>query len=136
RHRRSGPCWFAWRSLPATRLYWWIHHTEFCVRMETWLPLYSAPTTKNGSAPDATASGSGASGGWHRSSSQAKNRKNGFRCPVTWSRIVAGERSGGPVLDGQPRHEGAFRLCALKDAAPAVDVTAGDPGVEQVTPHG
>ena len=40
-----------------------------------------APTTRKGSAPVATASGSGASGGsWDRSCSQAKNRKNGRRC--------------------------------------------------------
>ena len=52
-------------------------------------PPAMAPTTRNGSAPVATASGSGASGGsWDRSSSQAKNRTNGRRCCVTWSRIV------------------------------------------------
>ena len=52
-------------------------------------PPAMAPTIRNGSAPDATASGSGASGGsWDRSSSQAKNRTNGRRCCVTWSRIV------------------------------------------------
>ena len=44
---------------------------------------------QEGSAPDATASGSGASGdSWDKSSSQAKNRRNGRRCCVTWSRIV------------------------------------------------
>ena len=43
-----------------------------------------APMTTNGSLPAATASGSGASGGsCDRSSSQAKNRKNGRRCCVT-----------------------------------------------------
>ncbi len=48
-----------------------------------------APTTIKGSAPVATASGRGASGGsWERSCSQAKNRKNGRRSRVTWSRIV------------------------------------------------
>src|SRR2546427_800636 len=48
-----------------------------------------APKTKKGSAPATTASGSGASGGsWVRSRSHAKNRRNGRRCSVTWSRIV------------------------------------------------
>src|SRR2546430_17347547 len=40
-------------------------------------PPAIAPMTRNGSAPAATASGSGASGGsWVRSRSQAKNRRN------------------------------------------------------------
>src|SRR5207249_3362943 len=52
-------------------------------------PPAIAPITRNGSAPDATASGSGASGGsWVRSRSHAKNRRNGRRCAVTWSRMV------------------------------------------------
>src|SRR2546426_6952421 len=57
---------------------------------EAWgLPPAIAPTTRKGSVPDATASGSGASGGsWVRSRSHAKNRRNGRRCAVTWSRIV------------------------------------------------
>lgn len=43
-------------------------------------PPAMAPTTMNGSAPVATGSGSGASGGsWDRSCSQAKNRTNGRR---------------------------------------------------------
>src|SRR6266571_4688648 len=47
------------------------------------------PMTRKGSAPEATASGRGASGGsWVRSRSHAKNRRNGRRCSVTWSRIV------------------------------------------------
>src|SRR5881409_3543196 len=52
-------------------------------------PPAMAPSTKNGSAPSTTAAGSGASGdSWVRSRSQAKNRRNGRRCRVTWSRIV------------------------------------------------
>jgi len=48
-----------------------------------------APTMRKGSAPDATASGSGTSGSsLERSREQAKNRKNCRRCWVTWSRIV------------------------------------------------
>jgi hypothetical protein len=48
-----------------------------------------APTTSKGSAPIATASGSGASGeSWDRSCSQAKNRTNARRWCVMWSRIV------------------------------------------------
>src|SRR6266699_1286331 len=53
-----------------------------------------APITMNGSLPDATASGSGASGdSWERSSSQAKKRrvkklKNAGRCWVSWSPVV------------------------------------------------
>jgi len=46
-------------------------------------PPDSAPTIMNGSAPDATASGNGASGPSNdRSSSQAKNRRNGRRLSV------------------------------------------------------
>ena len=52
-------------------------------------PPAIAPTTSSGSAPAATASGSGASGEvWDRSCSQAKNLTNGRRRFVTWSRIV------------------------------------------------
>ena len=52
-------------------------------------PPATAPTTRNGSAPLATASGSGASGdSSDQSSWQAKNRKNARRSCVTWSRIV------------------------------------------------
>src|SRR5437867_5324279 len=52
-------------------------------------PPAIAPMTRKGSAPEATASGSGASGGsWVRSRSHAKNRRNGRRRSVTWSRIV------------------------------------------------
>src|SRR5262249_61527172 len=52
-------------------------------------PPAIAPTTRKGSVPTTTASGSGVSGeSWDRSSSQAKNRKNGRRWWVTWSRIV------------------------------------------------
>src|SRR2546426_1592923 len=52
-------------------------------------PPAIAPTTRKGSVPDATASGSGASGGsWVRCRSHAKNRMNVRRCAVTWSRIV------------------------------------------------
>src|SRR3989449_1059288 len=52
-------------------------------------PPAMAPRTKKGSAPSTTAAGSGASGdSWVRSRSQAKNRRNGRRCRVTWSRIV------------------------------------------------
>src|SRR5258708_96204 len=52
-------------------------------------PPAIAPIMMNGSFPAATASGNGASGGsCDRSSSQAKNLKNGRRCCVTWSRIV------------------------------------------------
>ena len=55
--------------------------------------------------PRATASGSGASGdSWDRSSSQAKNRTNGRRCCVTWSRIV-------------PRSIGIARLERVEDRA-------------------
>jgi len=51
-------------------------------------PAIAARITR-GSAPFATASGSGASGDrWDRSCSQAKNRRNGRRSSVTWSRIV------------------------------------------------
>jgi hypothetical protein len=47
-------------------------------------PPASAPTTRNGSAPVATAGGSAASGGsCDRSSSHAKNRRNGRRLCVT-----------------------------------------------------
>jgi len=53
------------------------------------LTASNRPMTINGSTPDATASGSGASGGsCERSSSQAKNLRNARRCNVTWSRIV------------------------------------------------
>src|SRR5438105_2567924 len=52
-------------------------------------PPAMAPSTKNGSAPSTTAAGSGVSGdSWVRSRSQAKNRRNGRRSSVTWSRIV------------------------------------------------
>ncbi len=52
-------------------------------------PPAMAPTIRNGSFPDATASGSGASGGsCDKSSSHAKNRKNARRCSVPCSRIV------------------------------------------------
>src|SRR2546426_2737696 len=52
-------------------------------------PPAIAPTTRKGSVPDATASGSGASGGsWVRSRSHAKNRRNGRPSAVTWSRIL------------------------------------------------
>ena len=52
-------------------------------------PPATAPIMRNGSCPDTTALGSGASGGsWERSSSQAKNRKNGRRFWLTWSRMV------------------------------------------------
>lgn len=58
-------------------------------RKEILYPPAMAPTIMNGSAPEATASGSGASGGsWDRSCSQAKKRTNGRRWPVAWSRIV------------------------------------------------
>ena len=47
-------------------------------------PPAMAPMMRSGSFPDATASGSGVSGGsCDRSSSQAKKRKNGRRCCVT-----------------------------------------------------
>jgi hypothetical protein len=47
-------------------------------------PPAMAPTTRNGSLPFTTASGSGASGdSCDKSSSQAKNRTNGRRCCVT-----------------------------------------------------
>ena len=47
-------------------------------------PPAIAPTTKNGSAPDRTASGSGASGDSNdKSSPQAKNRRNGRRLRVS-----------------------------------------------------
>src|SRR5437867_1966511 len=76
-----------------------------------------APTIRKGSAPDATPSGSGASGGsWDRSCSQAKNRKNGRRCPVTWSRIV-------------PRSEAAVALDSSTRSPPA-------PHSRQVQPPG
>src|SRR5579884_18823 len=52
-------------------------------------PPATAPTTKNGSTPDATASGRGASGGSRdRSSVQAKKRNIGRRSPVMRSRMV------------------------------------------------
>ncbi len=52
-------------------------------------PPAIAPMMKNGSLPEATGSGSVASGeAKDKSSSQAKNRKNGRRSSVTWSRIV------------------------------------------------
>src|SRR5207244_5187092 len=52
-------------------------------------PPAMAPTMQNGSAPVATAGGSGASAGSRdRSSSPAKNRTNGRRRPVARSRIV------------------------------------------------
>ena len=52
-------------------------------------PPAIAPTTKRGSAPLATGSGSGASGGsWDRSCPHAKNLTNGRRRCVTWARIV------------------------------------------------
>ena len=48
-----------------------------------------APMIRKGSLPETTASGSGASGdSCDRSSSQAKKRRNGRRCWVTWSRMV------------------------------------------------
>ena len=48
-----------------------------------------APTIRKGSFPDATASGSGESGGsCDKSSSQAKKRRNARRCCVPWSRMV------------------------------------------------
>ena len=52
-------------------------------------PPAMAPTMSKGSAPVATASGSGASGdAWDRSCSQAKNLTNARRRCVPWSRIV------------------------------------------------
>ena len=55
-----------------------------------------APTTSRGSAPIATASGSGASGGsWDRSCSQAKNLTNARRSCVTWSDRPAQHRVAG-----------------------------------------
>ena len=52
-------------------------------------PPATDPIMRNGSCPDTTASGRGASGGsWERSSSQAKNRKNGRRFWLAWSRTV------------------------------------------------
>src|SRR5436309_2845052 len=55
-------------------------------------PPAIAPITRNGSAPDATASGRGASGGsWVRSRSHAKNRRNGRPC-VSASHSVPPER--------------------------------------------
>src|SRR5438128_9532101 len=74
-----------------------------------------APAIKNGSAPDATASGSGASGdSWD--SSQSKNRRNSRRCPVPWSRIV-------------PRSEAAVALDSSTRSPPA-------PHSRQVQPPG
>src|SRR6266404_435243 len=52
-------------------------------------PPAIAPTISNGSFPEITASGKGASiDSCERSSSHAKKRKNGRRCCVTWSRMV------------------------------------------------
>ena len=69
-----------------------------------------APTTRKGSAPDATASGSGASGGsWDRSCSQAKNRKNGRRC----LRDVVADRPAQHRIAGLERVEDR----ALRDRA-------------------
>ena len=69
-----------------------------------------APTIRKGSAPDATASGSGASGGsWDRSSSQAKNRTNGRRC----LRDVVADRPAQHRIAGLERVEDR----ALRDRA-------------------
>ncbi len=52
-------------------------------------PPAMAPTMKKGSVPEAMASGSGVSGGsWDQSSEQTKNRRNGRRLWVVWSRMV------------------------------------------------
>src|SRR4029077_21190284 len=52
-------------------------------------PPASAPTTRKGSVPLVTASGRGASGRVRdRSRAHAKNRTNGRRSRVTWSRMV------------------------------------------------
>jgi hypothetical protein len=65
------------------------HSSSPAVFLERLYPPAIAPMTMNGSFPDTTASGSGASGGlWERSSSQAKKRRKGRRCWVSWSRIV------------------------------------------------
>jgi hypothetical protein len=77
----------ALRAADAERRPQWKPGAEFKSRGAQ--PPASAPTTRNGSAPDATAGGSGVSGSsWDRSSSQAKNLRNGRRCCVTWSRMV------------------------------------------------
>ena len=63
-----------------------VHHRR---RPKPAQPPAIAPTTRNGSAPVATASGNGASGGsCETSSAQAKNLTNGRRRRVTWSRIA------------------------------------------------
>src|SRR6266481_5122441 len=55
-----------------------------CGRDGALYPPAIAPIINNGSFPDTTASGSRVSiDSWERSSSQAKNRKNGRRCCVT-----------------------------------------------------
>ena len=52
-------------------------------------PPAKAPMIRNGSEPEATASGNGASGdSWDTSSRQAKNRTKGRRWCVRWSRSV------------------------------------------------
>src|SRR5207245_1059791 len=67
-------------------------HQDSFESLRSFKPRYPpamAPTIQNGSAPDATASGSRASGGSRdRSSLHAKNRSIGRRSCVTWSRIV------------------------------------------------
>src|ERR1700690_833085 len=48
-----------------------------------------APMIRKGSLPKATEAGRGAKGeSWERSSWQAKKRRKGRRCWVTWSRMV------------------------------------------------
>src|SRR5436309_15671160 len=92
-----------------------------------------APTTRKGSAPVATASGSGASGGsWDRSRSQAKNLTNGRRCCVTWSRIVprtlhgAGAATAGPAWEDtrSPPAEGGLPRAGRVELLRGGDVIA------------
>jgi len=57
---------------------------------------------RNGSCPDTTASGKGASGGsWEMSSPQAKKRRKGRRFWLAWSRMVprkTGKRASSAVI--------------------------------------
>ncbi len=86
-HKDSAAIWGPWLEARPELAGWTVRRRgDFgdVVVMEFSQPPAMAPTTRNGSAPFATASGSGASGGsCDRSSAQAKNRMKGRRCNVT-----------------------------------------------------
>jgi hypothetical protein len=78
----------------------------------------NGPYDQNASAPDATTSGNGSSGGsWDRSCSQAKKRTNGQRRCVTWSRIVPGSMDDVPL----GRQDDSFLVAAISTTTRRID---------------